>query len=228
MPLNASSISGSFHANEGLGFSPKRAPPLLRCAKLASLTNLKRVLFSSLFCASFTLCRGVLFPVSARDSMDRRAMPAPVDRDQPALGMPMPHCSLSPQAGSNVGHWLMNVPMASCGHQGDGTGPSEDFILSAWDGHDPLRLLLAFLLLMKCLTNLMDMMSQLSPQALVDGLLWLLLSFIFSFCSFFSGLGPVVKIERVKDRHQIQSAAPATKSARRSKTAPIPCACHEK
>ena len=35
---------------------------------------------------------------------------------------------------------------------------------------------------------------------------------------------PVTKSER----HHVQSAAPATKSALRSKAAPIPCTCHEK
>ena len=36
------------------------------------------------------------------------------------------------------------------------------------------------------------------------------------------------KSELFDDDHQVQSAAPATKIAFRSKTAPIPCACHEK
>ena len=39
---------------------------------------------------------------------------------------------------------------------------------------------------------------------------------------------PVTKSERVEDHHHVQSPAPATKSALRSKTAPIPCTCHEK
>ena len=41
-------------------------------------------------------------------------------------------------------------------------------------------------------------------------------------------IAPVTKLERVEDHHHVQSAAPATKFAFRSKTAPIPCACHEK
>ena len=39
---------------------------------------------------------------------------------------------------------------------------------------------------------------------------------------------PVTKSELLDDHHHVQSAAPATKTAFRSKTAPIPCACHEK
>ena len=39
---------------------------------------------------------------------------------------------------------------------------------------------------------------------------------------------PVTKLERVEDHYHVQSAAPATKSAFRSKTTPIPCARHEK
>ena len=38
---------------------------------------------------------------------------------------------------------------------------------------------------------------------------------------------PVTKSERLEDHHHVQSAAPATKSALRCNTAPIPCACHE-
>ena len=37
---------------------------------------------------------------------------------------------------------------------------------------------------------------------------------------------PVTKSEHLDDPHLVQSAAPATKSAYRSKAAPIPCACH--
>ena len=39
---------------------------------------------------------------------------------------------------------------------------------------------------------------------------------------------PVTKSELPDDHHHVQSAAPATKTAFRSKTAPIPCTCHEK
>ena len=39
---------------------------------------------------------------------------------------------------------------------------------------------------------------------------------------------PVTKSELLDDHHHVQSAAPATKTALRSKTAPIPCTCHEK
>ena len=39
---------------------------------------------------------------------------------------------------------------------------------------------------------------------------------------------PVTKLERVEDHHEVQSAAPATRSAYRSNTAPIRCTCHEK
>ena len=39
---------------------------------------------------------------------------------------------------------------------------------------------------------------------------------------------PVTKSELPDDHHHVQSAAPATKTALRSKTAPIPCTCHEK
>ena len=39
---------------------------------------------------------------------------------------------------------------------------------------------------------------------------------------------PVTKSELLDDHYHVQSAAPATKTAFRSKTAPIPCACHEK
>ena len=39
---------------------------------------------------------------------------------------------------------------------------------------------------------------------------------------------PVTKSEHLEDHHRVQSAAPATKSALRSKTAPIPCASPEK
>ena len=39
---------------------------------------------------------------------------------------------------------------------------------------------------------------------------------------------PVTKSEHVEDYHHVQSAAPATKSTRRSKAAPTPCTCHEK
>ena len=39
---------------------------------------------------------------------------------------------------------------------------------------------------------------------------------------------PVTKSELLDDHHHVQSAAPATKTAFRSKTAPIPCTCHEK
>ena len=41
-------------------------------------------------------------------------------------------------------------------------------------------------------------------------------------------LTPVTKSERLDGHHHVQSAAPATKSAFRSKTAPIPSTCHEK
>ena len=37
-----------------------------------------------------------------------------------------------------------------------------------------------------------------------------------------------VTLERVKDHHHVQNAAPATKSAVRSTTAPIRCTCHQK
>ena len=40
-------------------------------------------------------------------------------------------------------------------------------------------------------------------------------------------VAPAAKLERVEDDHHVQSAAPAAKSALRSKTAAIPCACHE-
>ena len=39
---------------------------------------------------------------------------------------------------------------------------------------------------------------------------------------------PVTKSELFNDHHRVQSAVPASKSAFRSKTAPIPCACQEK
>ena len=39
---------------------------------------------------------------------------------------------------------------------------------------------------------------------------------------------PVTKSELLDDHHHVQSAAPAAKTALRSKTAPIPCVCHEK
>ena len=39
---------------------------------------------------------------------------------------------------------------------------------------------------------------------------------------------PVTKSELLKDHHHVQSAVPATKIAFRSKTAPVPCTCHEK
>ena len=39
---------------------------------------------------------------------------------------------------------------------------------------------------------------------------------------------PVTKSGLLDDHHHVQSAAPATKTAFRSKTAPIPCTCHEK
>ena len=39
---------------------------------------------------------------------------------------------------------------------------------------------------------------------------------------------PVRKSELLDDHRHVQSVAPATKTALRSKTAPIPCACHEK
>ena len=39
---------------------------------------------------------------------------------------------------------------------------------------------------------------------------------------------PVTKSELLNDHHHVQSAAPATKTAVRSKTAPIPCTSHEK
>ena len=39
---------------------------------------------------------------------------------------------------------------------------------------------------------------------------------------------PVTKPELLDDHHHVQSAAPATKTACRIKTAPIPWACHEK
>ena len=39
---------------------------------------------------------------------------------------------------------------------------------------------------------------------------------------------PVTKSELVEDHHRVQSTLPATKTAFRSKTAPIPCTCHEK
>ena len=39
---------------------------------------------------------------------------------------------------------------------------------------------------------------------------------------------PVTKSELLDDHHHVQSAAPATKTARLSKTPPIPCTCHEK
>ena len=39
---------------------------------------------------------------------------------------------------------------------------------------------------------------------------------------------PVTKSGLVEDHHHVQSAAPATKTAVRSKEAPIPCTCHEK
>ena len=39
---------------------------------------------------------------------------------------------------------------------------------------------------------------------------------------------PVTKSELLDDHHHVQNAAPATKTAFRSKTAPIPCTCHEK
>ena len=38
---------------------------------------------------------------------------------------------------------------------------------------------------------------------------------------------PVTKSELVEDHHHVQSAATAMKTAVRSKTAPIPCACHD-
>ena len=41
-------------------------------------------------------------------------------------------------------------------------------------------------------------------------------------------LTPVTKSERLDGHHHVQSAAPATKSAFRSKTAPMPSTCHEK
>ena len=37
----------------------------------------------------------------------------------------------------------------------------------------------------------------------------------------------VTKSECLEDHHHVQSAAPATKSAFGSKTAPIPCTCHQ-
>ena len=39
---------------------------------------------------------------------------------------------------------------------------------------------------------------------------------------------PVTKSELLDDHHHVQSAAPARKTAARSKTPPIPCTCHEK
>ena len=39
---------------------------------------------------------------------------------------------------------------------------------------------------------------------------------------------PVTKSELLDDHHHVQSAVPATKTAFRSKTPPIPCTCHEK
>ena len=39
---------------------------------------------------------------------------------------------------------------------------------------------------------------------------------------------PVTKSELLEDHQHVRSAAPATKTAFRSKTAPIPCACHDK
>ena len=39
---------------------------------------------------------------------------------------------------------------------------------------------------------------------------------------------PVTKSELLDDHHHVQSPAPATKTACRSKTVPIPCTCHEK
>ena len=39
---------------------------------------------------------------------------------------------------------------------------------------------------------------------------------------------PVAKSELLDNHHHVQSAAPAKKTAVRSKTAPIPCTCHEK
>ena len=39
---------------------------------------------------------------------------------------------------------------------------------------------------------------------------------------------PVTKSELLDDHHHVQGAAPATKTALRSQTPPIPCACHEK
>ena len=39
---------------------------------------------------------------------------------------------------------------------------------------------------------------------------------------------PVTKSELLNDHHHVQSAAPATKTAFRSKAAPIPCTCHER
>ena len=39
---------------------------------------------------------------------------------------------------------------------------------------------------------------------------------------------PVTKSDLLDDHHHVQSAAPATKTAFRSETAPIPCTCHEK
>ena len=41
-------------------------------------------------------------------------------------------------------------------------------------------------------------------------------------------IAPVTKSELLDDHHHVRSAAPATKTAFRSKTAPIPCTCHEK
>ena len=38
----------------------------------------------------------------------------------------------------------------------------------------------------------------------------------------------VKKSERLEDYHHAQSAAPGTQSTHRSKTAPIPCTCHER
>ena len=39
---------------------------------------------------------------------------------------------------------------------------------------------------------------------------------------------PVTKSQLVEDHHHVQSTVPVTKAAFQSKTAPIPCTCHEK